>query len=102
MFGYLLCVIKDLDFVSESEGYDAGDRIIAETASVLADVFGKENVYRIVGSRFCAFGFETDETYFRDDVARFEKNARDRGINISVGPVYCINGAMDIRSVLPE
>lgn len=45
-------------------------------------------------------GFETDEAFFRDDVARFEKNASENGIRVSVGAIYCLNGTMDMRSVI--
>ncbi len=99
-FGFMACEIADLEEISEKEGFDAGDELIRKAVAIMGDVFGKENVYRIAGSKFCAFGFETDETYFRDDVARFGKNAAGEGIKVSVGAVYCLNGAMDMNSVI--
>ena len=99
-FGYMMCRINDLEDISVNEGFGAGDNLIAKLVDIMSDVFGSENVYRLAGSSFVAFGFETDETYFGDDVARFEKNAKDNGINVSVGSVYCINGTMDIRTVV--
>ena len=98
-FGYMVCVVKDLEEISDKGGYEAGDALIADAVSMMGEVFGRENVYRMAGSRFAAFGFETDETYFRDDVRRFEINAKDRGISVSTGSVYCLNGAMDLKTV---
>ena len=101
-FGYMVCRIDNLEEISDKEGFDAGDKLIADTVMIMEQVFGKDNVYRMAGSRFDAFGFETDETYFRDDVARFEKDVHEKGIGISVGSVYCINGANDMRTVIKQ
>ena len=99
-FGYMLCRINDLEEISVKDGFKAGDAVVAEAANIMEDVFGSEHVYRMAGSSFVAFGFETDETYFNDDVARFEKNAENASISVSVGSVYCMNGAMDIKTVV--
>lgn len=99
-FGLMMCTISDLEEISDTGGFEAGDAVIADMVAIMGEVFGKENVYRMAGSRFAAFGFETDETYFYDDVARFEKNANDKGISAVAGAVYCINGIRDIRTVI--
>ncbi|MBO4903992.1 MAG: diguanylate cyclase [Lachnospiraceae bacterium] len=99
-FGYLICTISNLEEISDKGGFEAGDAVIEDMVAILSEVFGKENVYRMAGSRFVAFGFETDETYFYDDVARFERNSKEKGINVSLGVVYCINGAKDIGIVV--
>ena len=99
-FGYVSCEICDLDKISEEESLEAGDKKVIDTVEMLSDIFGKENVYRMVGSRFAAFGFETDETYFRDDVAKFEKKAAEAGISVNVGYVYCQNGTTDMQRVI--
>ena len=99
-FGYMVCAVDSLEEISDNEGFEAGDSIIADTVTIMGDVFGSENVYRMAGSRFAAFGFETDETYFRDDVERFIANAKDKGISVSTGAIYCINGTRDLRTVV--
>ncbi len=99
-FGYISCEICDLDKISEEESLEAGDKKVIDTVEMLSDIFGKENVYRMVGSRFAAFGFETDETYFCDDVAKFEKKAAEAGISVNVGYVYCQNGTTDMQRVI--
>ena len=99
-FGYMVCTIDDLEEVSDKGGFEAGDAMLADMVVLMGEVFGSGNVYRMAGSKFVAFGFETDETYFRDDVARFEQNAKDKGISVSTGAVYCLNGANDIRTVV--
>ena len=99
-FGYMVCAVDSLEEISDKEGFEAGDTMIADTVTLMGEIFGSENVYRMAGSRFVAFGFETDETFFRDDVARFTANARDKGISVSTGSVYCINGTKDLKTVI--
>jgi GGDEF domain-containing protein len=99
-FGYLSCEITDLEEISERDGFEAGDRKVIDIVAILGEIFGRSNVYRMVGSRFAAFGFETDETYFRDDVARFKEKVREAGINTAVGYVYCQNGTMDMKTFI--
>ncbi len=76
-----------------------GDELKCKRAIVFEDL--KNGRYGgMAGSKFSVFGFETNETYFRDDVARFEKNVSEAGIKVSVGALYCLNGAMDMMSVI--
>lgn len=52
------------------------------------------------GAEFSAFGFETDEVFFNSDVERARKMAKDRGLELSVGHVYCAFGTMAVNRVL--
>ena len=99
-FGYVSCRIKDFTDISNSQGYEAGDRVLADTAACLAEVFGNENVYRLGGGEFAAFGFESDESFFDSDMARAGKLISDKDINASVGGVYCTYGTMNMNSVI--
>ena len=99
-FGLLLCEISNLEKISSEKGYEAGDRMVSDTVSIMSEVFGRDNVYRLVGSKFAALGFETDEAFFEDDAERLVKQARIKGVSLSVGYAYCINGANDINTVI--
>ncbi len=99
-FGLAVIEVTDLETVSAQKGYEVGDKLVSDSVSVMSDVFGRDNVYRLVGSRFAAFGFESDEAYFEDDAQRLVKEARARNINLSVGCAFCNNGTNDINTVL--
>ncbi len=99
-FGYVSCRIRDFTEISNSQGYEAGDHVLADTAACLAEVFGNENVYRLGGGEFAAFGFESDEAFFDSDMARAGKLISDKGINALVGGVYCTYGTMNMNSVI--
>ena len=101
-FGYMMSTIDGLDEINERDGFEAGDKMIAKMVQLMTEIFGKENVFRMAGSRFAAFGFETDEPYFRDDVARFERNSKEKGIPVLVKSAYCMNGTMDLKTVVKD
>ena len=99
-FGLTLVEIKDLDVISSQQGYEAGDRIVTETVRILSDIFGSERVYRLVGSKFAAFGMETDEAYFEDEAKRLVEEANARNISLYVGCAFCNNGTKDMNTVV--
>ena len=99
-FGYLVCEIRDLEKANKTLGFDSGDKIVIEAANQLMEVFGKDNVYRSSGIELVAFGFETDEAYFNNDVERFRKLAKSKNVNVCIGAVYCIYGTKDINMVI--
>ncbi len=98
-FGYVLCEIVKLKEINELYGHDAGDEIVTGIAHILMETFGEDNVYRLSGEEFIAFGFEIDETYFTNDIERIKKLFKDREFNILVGAAYCSNGTSDLNSV---
>jgi diguanylate cyclase (GGDEF)-like protein len=99
-FGYLVCEIRDLEKANKTLGFDSGDKMVIEAANQLMEVFGKDNVYRSSGIELVAFGFETDEAYFNNDVERFRKLAKSKNVNVYIGAVYCIYGTKDINMVI--
>lgn len=99
-FGYLVCEILGLEAANYSVGYEAGDEMVKAVAACITDVFGKEHSFRVGGTQFVAFGFETDEIYFRNDIERVRKLAKEKEVSITVGGVYCLNGTMDMNIVI--
>ena len=99
-FGYLRCDLIGLLEINVSQGYEVGDMLVVLLAKSLMEVFGEKNVYRMSGTEFVAFGFETDEVYFNNDVERVKKLVKEKEINVSFAPVYCMYGTSDISVVI--
>jgi len=57
-----LCLLFiDLDYfkkVNDQYGHDAGDKVLIETATMLKQVVGDDNLYRIGGEEFCVTLFD--------------------------------------------
>jgi diguanylate cyclase (GGDEF)-like protein len=98
-FGYVICEIVKLKEINEVYGHDAGDKIVIGTAEIMMEAFGEDNVYRLSGEEFIAFGFEIDEIYFNNDIERIKRLFKDRDFNVIVGAVYCSNGTSDLKNV---
>ena len=99
-FGYLICEIAGLKAANSMQGYEAGDRMVQTVVDILGEIFGKGAVYRVGGSQFVAFGAESDETFFDNDVDRFRKKTTQNGIHVYAGAVYCIYGTRDLKTVI--
>jgi diguanylate cyclase (GGDEF)-like protein len=99
-FGYVLCEIENLKEINTKLGHDIGDEMVRNTAQSLIEAFGDENVYRLSGETFVAFGFESDETYFDNDVQRAKRLLGEKECQATVAAVFCSNGATDIQVVI--
>ena len=98
-FGFLRCDLMRLDEINVTEGYEVGDQIVVLAARNLMEVFGEKAVFRMNGTQFTAFGFETDELFFNNDVERLKKLMKENGIEAAIASVYCIYGTRDIGLV---
>ncbi len=98
-FGYLLCEVEGLFEINHILGQDDGDAIIRKTAECLIDTFGDANVFRLTGNEFAAFGFESDETFFDNDVAIAKRKLEEAGCEVVTASVFCSNGTTDFKSV---
>ena len=99
-FGFVLVEIRDLEVISAQKGYEAGDRIVTDTVALMSEIYGNERVYRLVGSRFAAFGLETDEAYVEDEAERLSEEADKKIISLNVGCAFCNNGTKDMNTVV--
>jgi hypothetical protein len=98
-FGYLLCEIKGLREVNNILGQDDGDRLIKRTAECLIETFGDSGVFRLSGNEFAAFGFESDETFFDNDVEITKMHLKEIECDTEVASVFCANGTTDLNIV---
>jgi diguanylate cyclase (GGDEF)-like protein len=46
--------LNNLKILNDTKGHSAGDEMLKTVAGIIADVFGKENVFRYGGDEFCA------------------------------------------------
>jgi hypothetical protein len=70
------------------------------TAKSLMEIFGETCVYRMNGTQFVAFGFESEELFFNNDFERAKKLLADNGIQAVCASVYCANGTRDMNVVM--
>ncbi|SEL85033.1 GGDEF domain-containing protein, diguanylate cyclase (c-di-GMP synthetase) or its enzymatically inactive variants [Butyrivibrio sp. ob235] len=98
-FGYMRAEILGLEDINREKGYDAGDRMVIDVAKTLMEIFGEANVYRLNGNVFVCFGFETEESYFENDVECARRMIEKKDIKITMGSAYCVNGTTDMEII---
>ncbi|MCR4762597.1 MAG: diguanylate cyclase [Lachnospiraceae bacterium] len=101
-FGYITCNLKGLEETNRKKGYEAGDRMVVSVVDCLKEVFGEGKVYRMSGSEFSAFGFETDETFFHADVQRVVRLMHEKELQVDTGSVFCAFGSMGMERVINQ
>ena len=98
-FGCVRCDLTRLNEVNIREGYEVGDQMVVLAARILMEFFGESHVFRVNGTQFIAFGFETEEVYFENDVERLKNSFNENSIETNVASVYCLYGTKDINIV---
>ncbi len=66
--------IDDFKTVNDTFGHACGDRLLAATGKLLADIFGKENCYRYGGDEFLVLAAGNPDTVYQDRVRQVMEN----------------------------
>ena len=101
-YGFVMCDINGLKTANDTLGHEEGDRMICDVADVLIMVFGKNNVYRLGGDEFSAFGTWESEEEFLDLIDNVRALLQVKGRSASLGCVYRPQGDEDFDSVKNE
>ncbi len=78
--------LDDLKRVNDSEGHEAGDRLIVSAASVLRSTVRREDVVaRLGGDEFAVLAVESTAEQARELVGRLRQRMDEAGIGVSIG-----------------
>lgn len=84
----IACIYADANGLHElnnSQGHEAGDRMLQCVARLLQDNFGAADTYRIGGDEFVAFDLDRPKEQILDKIKGIDKELERRGYHISVG-----------------
>ena len=88
----LAVIVADIDGLKElndTQGHEAGDRLIVSVATCLASAFGNSNVYRTGGDEFCIILQDHSEEECQRSIDRVKKTLGERGASASIGYAFC-------------
>lgn len=85
--GVVFADINGLKSINDRVGHEAGDKLIAEIAEEIKDVFADANIYRLGGDEFVVLSFDKNEKIFLDKLKRLEMNWQ-RGQSAAIGSVW--------------
>ena len=85
--GVVFADINGLKRVNDSEGHEAGDRLISEIAKAIRGVFVDANIYRLGGDEFVVFAFEENEEIFTEKL-KVLAHCWKEGCSAALGSVW--------------
>jgi diguanylate cyclase (GGDEF)-like protein len=80
--------INGLKEANDTEGHEAGDRLIIEIASCMAEVFGAKRVFRTGGDEFIAIQQDHSEEECEECIIRLKELMKNRGVSAAIGFAY--------------
>ena len=104
-FNLLSCVYVDVNGLHElnnARGHDAGDALLKTVAQEFAQVFEREDCYRIGGDEFVAFVVDKDPREVRQMIRTFVENVERHGYSVAVGTASCSAGGIQIESLIKQ
>ncbi len=98
-FGFIMCDINGLKRTNDKFGHEKGDELIRKVAEKMAEVFGKQLVFRVGGDEFFAYSFVTTLKEFEAQIERVKKLLLEKEELASVGGAYTCDKSVDPRTL---
>ena len=84
-YAIVLCRVEDIARVNETEGRDAGDRLIRGVCEIICETFKHSPVFRVAGDQFAVIALGHDYEKIDALTAELAETGRDRGLAVSCG-----------------
>lgn len=80
--------IDGLKEVNDTQGHEAGDRLIVTVANALSAAFGGSNIFRTGGDEYIVILQDHDEAECCDSIARVKQSLLEDGVSVSFGYAF--------------
>ncbi|MCR4727339.1 MAG: diguanylate cyclase [Lachnospiraceae bacterium] len=95
--GIVFCDVNSLKYVNDTEGHEAGDRLIRRFADILKSFFANADICRIGGDEFVVI-LENIGPGFKEKMAEFERIMKENGRIASFG--YASGSVFEIKRIV--
>ena len=99
----IVCLYVDangLHEINNTQGHDAGDKMLRAVASQLRNRFGEEHVYRVGGDEFVGFVPDGTVEWTRTELEALRKQLSEDGYSVSVGVFAVTAQDADMHSLV--
>ena len=86
--GVLYCDVLGLKRVNDTQGHQAGDRLLVRAIQCLQEVFRKKEVYRVGGDEFMVVCIGIEEKLFMEKVEKVRILMQEREALMSIGVIW--------------
>ncbi len=100
--GVVFCDVTGLKRVNDTQGHEAGDRLILCACECLRKIFAEFELFRIGGDEFLALCPGIEEEKLEQKVEALKKEIRENSIAMAVGAVWQKEGKKNIDRLLSE
>ena len=101
----LYCVYVDVNGLHElnnTQGHAAGDRMLQFIATVMQNIFGQEDTYRIGGDEYVALGQDQSEEELREKITKLRQAVSNAGYHVAVGMNRRPKKELEITGLIKE
>ncbi len=88
--GVIVLDIKSLKIINDLHGYEYGDRIILDLATLLKSSFHTPHIYRLGGDEFVVLCEDLLETEFEDTISDFQTLMKTQSFELNLGYAFNI------------
>ena len=99
----IYCVYVDVNGLHElnnTQGHDAGDRMLCLVAGVMRDTFGKEDTFRVGGDEFIAIGVNRSLEEVERRIQRLKREVEAAGYHVAVGCDFRDMNELEVRELI--
>lgn len=100
--GIVYCDVTGLKRVNDSEGHQAGDRLIVNSCGSLKQAFGEYGLFRIGGDELLAICTGIEENVLWERTDRLKEDLKERELHMAVGAVWEKNSLSGIDKLISE
>lgn len=89
----VFCVYVDVNGLHElnnEKGHEAGDRMLQYVGTVMQNIFGVKDTYRVGGDEFIALGRNKSEEQVKKDIETFQEAVEAAGYHVAIGVDICM------------
>ena len=101
----IYCIYVDVNGLHElnnTQGHEAGDKMLQYIASVMQHQFGKEGTYRIGGDEFVALGIDMSLEEIREKVSAMKQAVESAGYHIAAGVCLREKTGIEFDSIIKD
>ena len=97
--------------MNDSEGHQAGDKLLLQVTSILKEVFSKEQIFRLGGDEFVVLFRSSDYDLFQDKmlqimfqhkILQLRELSIQRQVNLAIGSSWVQNPGNKLIELLSE
>ena len=109
--GFVYCDVTGLKRLNDSEGHQAGDKLLLQVTSILKEVFSKEQIFRLGGDEFVVLFRSSDYDLFQDKmlqimfqhkILQLRELSIQRQVNLAIGSSWVQNPGNKLIELLSE